>query len=88
MSVPGRQGKVWQGVKHHLTNGTPARFQKMTIKPHLMEREHAFYDKGADKLFMVHVPCLRNAFFTFTAKWRSIVRSVNRGIDDVPGIQV
>ena len=42
----------------------PARFQKMTRKPHLiLVGNHIFVTTFDDSLFMEHIPRLRNTFF-------------------------
>jgi hypothetical protein len=51
-----------------LTNGTPEKFQKMTMKPHLMQM---FSWNGVVEnwslLLVEHVPSLRNTFLSLGA---------------------
>jgi hypothetical protein len=68
------KGDISEGV-HHMkvrekrvrTNGTPAKFQKITMKPHLKEsgKQERNSENWTGLLFVVHVPCLWNAFFSF-----------------------
>ena len=55
-----------------LTKGTLARFQKITIKPHLKNWSEVRCNEIDGILFMVHIPCLRNTPFTLRAELMSV----------------
>ena len=51
----------------NFTNGTPEKFQKMTMKPHLFTLIRT--RKGFKNNFLLlveHIPSLRNTFFSFS----------------------
>jgi hypothetical protein len=76
--------------KKEPTKGTPAKFQKMTMKPHLEIRVVSTKDGVAsDILFVVHIPGLRDTLLRLSAasegEWLRVAWDEAKC---APGIQV